>query len=60
VKLVVVIAGRVEIEGSAAISFLVSGRSTARNRADCMSKSLGSDSFTKAIITFYCQNSIKE
>jgi hypothetical protein len=30
VKLVVVIAGRVEIEGSAAISFLVSGRSTAR------------------------------
>jgi hypothetical protein len=30
VKLVVVIAGRVEIERSAAISFLVSGRSTAR------------------------------
>jgi hypothetical protein len=30
VKLAVVIAGRVEIEGSAAISFLVSGRSTAR------------------------------
>jgi hypothetical protein len=30
VKLVVVIAGRVEIEGSSAISFLVRGRPTAR------------------------------
>jgi len=47
VKLVVVIAGRVEIEGSAAISFLVSGRSSCTSaRADCRSKSLGSDSFT--------------
>jgi hypothetical protein len=27
---------------------------------DCRSNSLGSDSFTKAIITFDCQNLIKE